>query len=157
MAARKSAKYLICAHSFHWPDYWHREDKDRRTPTGLCNSYWGPADSALGTYQRVASPESLGCAHCRPSVRGGFKETRDCKEIKILFQPVLPALGARTSYLNWRSEPHEISAEFVFCCPGLQHNGPLVSWKTSYLSVGGPPTPLKTLGAIHKYNIIVHV
>ena len=70
---------------------------------------------------------------------------------------VLPALGARTSYLNWRSEPHEISAEFVFCCPGLQHNGPLVSWKTSYLSVGGPPTPLKTLGAIHNYNIIVHV
>ena len=114
-------------------------------------------DSSFGTYQRVASPESLGCAHCRPSVRGGFKETRDCKEIKILFQPVLPALGARISYLNWRSEPHEISAEFVFCCPGLQHNGPLVSWKTSYLSVGGPPTPLKTLGAIHNYNIIVHV
>ena len=24
--ARKSAKYLTCAHSFHWPDPWHKED-----------------------------------------------------------------------------------------------------------------------------------
>ena len=33
----------------------------------------------------------------------------------------------------------------------------LVSSTMGLLSVGGPPTPLKTLGAIHNYNIIVHV
>ena len=40
---------------------------------------------------------------------------------------VLPAIGAGISYLNWRSEPRELSAAFVFRCPGLQHGGPLVS------------------------------
>ena len=48
--------------------------KDRRTPTGLCNSYWGPADGAFGTYQRVASPASLSCSHCHLSVRGGSRK-----------------------------------------------------------------------------------
>ena len=52
------------------------KSRDRRTPTGLGNSSWGPADSAFGTYQRVASPESLNCAHCCLPVRRGFKETR---------------------------------------------------------------------------------
>ena len=62
-----------------------KKSKDR-SPTVLGNSYWGSADSAFGTYQRVASPESLNCTHCRPSVHGGFeeKEKRDCKGIKIL-------------------------------------------------------------------------
>ena len=40
-----------------------------------------------------------------------------------MFRHVLPPIGARTSYLNWRSEPRELSAEFVFHCPGLQHDG----------------------------------
>ena len=44
-----------------------------------------------------------------------------------MFRRVLPAIGARTSYLNWRSEPRELSAEFIFRCHGLQHGGPLVS------------------------------
>ena len=35
------------------------KSKDRRIPTGLGNSLLGPEDSAFGTYQRVASPESL--------------------------------------------------------------------------------------------------
>ena len=26
--------------------------------------------------------------------------------------------------LESETEPHELSAEFAFCCPGLQHNGP---------------------------------
>ena len=52
---------------------------------------------------------------------------RDCKGIKILFRHILPAIGARTPYLNWRSELRELSAEFVFRCPGLQHDRPLVS------------------------------
>ena len=60
--------------------------KDRRTPAGLGNSYWGTADSgAFGTYQGVASPESLNCIHCHLPVHGGFEETmRDCKGIKVL-------------------------------------------------------------------------
>ena len=60
--------------------------KDRETPTGSGNGYWGLADSAFETYQRVASPESLSCTHCHPPVRWEFKEreTRDCKRIKIL-------------------------------------------------------------------------
>ena len=62
------------------------KSKDRRTPTSLGNHYWGPADSAFGTYQRVASPESLNCTHCHSPVHGSFEETRneDCKGIKIL-------------------------------------------------------------------------
>ena len=54
-----------------------KKSKDRRTPTDLGNSYWASADSAFGTYQRVASRESLNFAHCCPSVRGGFEETRN--------------------------------------------------------------------------------
>ena len=45
------------------------KSKDGRTPTGSGNRYWGPAESALA--------ESLSCAHCRPPVRGGFKERRN--------------------------------------------------------------------------------
>ena len=51
--------------------------KDRRTPTGLCNSYWGSADSTFGTCWGVASPESLNCAPCLPPVRRRFEETRN--------------------------------------------------------------------------------
>ena len=35
------------------------KSKDRRIPTSLGNSLLGPEDRAFGTYQRVASPESL--------------------------------------------------------------------------------------------------
>ena len=75
--AGKSAKYLTCAHSFHWPDPWQKKIKDRRTPTSLGNSFWGSAESAFGTYRGAASPESLNGAHCHSPVHGEFKETRN--------------------------------------------------------------------------------
>ena len=82
-----------------------------------------------------------------PVCSRGIKETRnrDSKGIKILFRYVLPPTGARTSYLNQRSEPRELSVEFVFCCPGLQHDGPLVSWKTSYSTKNLAATVAKLL------------
>ena len=62
--------------------------KDRWTPTGLGNSYWGPADSGVfGTNWGVGParvpqlhPQLLACS------RGGSRkqEKRDCKGIKIL-------------------------------------------------------------------------
>ena len=60
--------------------------KDRRNPTGLGNSYWGPADSAFGTYQRVTSPESsiVPTATCLFTGGSRKQEKRDCKPIKIL-------------------------------------------------------------------------
>ena len=60
------------------------KSKNRRTPMVLGNSYWGAAENPFGAYLRVASPESLNFTHCHPPVCGGFKETRDCKGIKIL-------------------------------------------------------------------------
>ena len=47
--ARKFAKYLTGAHSFIGLILGTEKRKDRRTPTGLGNSYWGSADSAFGT------------------------------------------------------------------------------------------------------------
>ena len=32
---KKSAKYLTCAHSFHWPDPWHKEDQGQKNPHPL--------------------------------------------------------------------------------------------------------------------------
>ena len=47
-------KYLTCAHSFQWFVLGKKKIKDRRTPTGFGNSYWGSADSEnFGTYQGV--------------------------------------------------------------------------------------------------------
>ena len=47
--AGKFTKYLTGAHSFIGLILGTENRKDRRTPTGLCNSYWGSADSAFGT------------------------------------------------------------------------------------------------------------
>ena len=47
--AGKFAKYLTGAHSFIGLILGTEKRKDRRTPTGLGNSYWGSADSAFGT------------------------------------------------------------------------------------------------------------
>ena len=48
--ARKFAKYLTSVHSFFGLILVTEKGKDRRTPTGLCNSYWDSADNAFGTY-----------------------------------------------------------------------------------------------------------
>jgi len=47
--AGKFVKYLTGAHSFIGLILGTKKRKDRRTLTGLCNSYWGSADSASGT------------------------------------------------------------------------------------------------------------
>ena len=78
--------------------------KDRRTPTGLGNSYWGSADSAVfRTHWGVALPESLTCTQrhlpvCR-EVQGNKKQ-ETVKELRFSWAYVLPAIGSRTSYLN---------------------------------------------------------
>ena len=92
------------------------KSKDRRTPTGLAPPATGAQQIVPLGHTKEQPPQSPSIeptAH--PSVWGGSRkqETRDCKGIKILFRHVLPAIGARTSYLNWRSQPRELSAEFV--------------------------------------------
>ena len=73
--------------------------KERRTPTCLGNSYWGPADRRdFGTHCVVAParaqlhPVPLACSW------GGLRkqEMKDCKGINILLGYVLPAIGERT-------------------------------------------------------------
>ena len=84
--------------------------RDRRSPTGLDNRYWGPADGASGTYWRVASPESLWLLPaCSLAVQGNEK-----REIATV-RPVLPAVGARTSYLSRRSAGIWGWAAWAFC------------------------------------------
>ena len=41
-----------------------------------------------------------------------------CREVDWLF-PILTG-----GFLESEAEPHELSAEFVFRCPGFQHDGP---------------------------------
>ena len=65
---------------------------------------------------------------------------RDCKGIKILLgicpsshrsEDLLPStfylLPSTGGLLESETEPRELSAGFVFCCPGFQHNKPLVT------------------------------
>ena len=62
---------------------------------------------------------------------------RDCKGIKILLaicfshmflQPQERGPPTLTrGLLESETEPHELSAEFVFCCLGFQHDRPLVT------------------------------
>ena len=111
------------------------KSKDRRTPTGLGNSYWGSADSAFGTYQRVAPPESLNCTHCHPPIHGGFKEkeTRNCKGIEILLGTCPSShrskglLPKPEVFWNLKLSPVSFLLSSFFCCPGFQHDRPLVS------------------------------
>ena len=80
-------------------------------------------------------PESFNCTHCcSPVHRGvqGNKKQEIVKELRFSYPYVLPAIGARTSYLNGgllksETELHEPSAEFCFYCPCLQHAGLLVT------------------------------
>ena len=61
--------------------------KDRRTPTRLGNSYWGPADSgAFGTHWGVAPTESSIALTAACLFAGGSRKqgTRDCTASKIL-------------------------------------------------------------------------
>ena len=66
-----------------------KKSKDRRTPTGLGNSYWGSAGSAFGTYLPLQSPSVAPTAtrlFAMGREGGGSRkqEMRDCKGIKIL-------------------------------------------------------------------------
>ena len=47
------------------------------------------------------------------------------------------------------TEPHELSAEFIFCCPGFQHDGPLVtSLVLGFLHVPLLPQELHQVGLL---------
>ena len=50
IACGQFAKYLTSAYNLIGLILGTEKRKDKRTPTGLCNSYWGSADSAFGTY-----------------------------------------------------------------------------------------------------------
>ena len=50
LACGKFAKYLTSAYNLIGLILGTEKRKDRRTPTGLCNSYWGSANSAFGTF-----------------------------------------------------------------------------------------------------------
>ena len=54
------------------------------------------------------------------------QETRDCKGIKISLGMSLQRgpLTLTGGLLGSETGPHELSAEFVFCCHGFQHDGP---------------------------------
>ena len=59
---------------------------------------------------------------------GGLREqeTIDCKGIKISLGMSLQRgpLTLTRGLLGSETGPHELSAEFVFRCPGFQHDGP---------------------------------
>ena len=50
----------------------------------------------------------------------------DCKGIKVLLGMSLQRgpLTLTRGLLGSETGPRELPAEFVFCCPGFQHNGP---------------------------------
>ena len=54
------------------------------------------------------------------------QEMRDCKGIKISLGVPLQRgpLTFTGGLLGSETGPHELSAEFVFCCHGFQHDGP---------------------------------
>ena len=108
----KSATYLTCAHSFHWPDPWHKEDWGQRTLTCLstlkytqqllrCNRQWNLQNTLGSSPCRIPQwhPPPLACSQ---RVRGNKKQ-EIVKELKFCYPYVPPAIGVRTSYLNQRS------------------------------------------------------
>ena len=119
--------------------------KERRTPTGLGNSYWDPADRGdFGTHWVVAParaqlhPVPLAC-----SWWGSRKqEMKDCKGINILLG-ICPSSHRSKDLLESETELRELSAEFVFRCPSFQHAGLLVtSPALGFLCVQLPPCEL---------------
>ena len=74
---------------------------------------------------------------------GGLRkqETRDCKGIKISLGMSLQRgpLTLTRGFLGSETGPRDLSAEFVFHCPGFQHDG--LSPAMDFLHV--PPLPLE--------------
>ena len=67
------------------------------------------------------------------------QETRDCKGIKISLGMSLQRgpLTLTRGFLGSETGPRDLSAEFVFHCPGFQHDG--LSPAVDFLHV--PPLP----------------
>ena len=89
------------------------KSKDRRTTTGLGNSYWGSADSAFGTNLKSSLSRVPQLRPLPPACSQGVQWNKK-REI-VIVRHVLPAIGARTSYLNQRSSGIWGWAVWAFC------------------------------------------
>ena len=112
-----------------------QRDSGQKNPHPPGQSYWGPADKSLwGTLRRspCQSPSlAPTAAHLFVGVQGN-KKWETVRELRFCWARVLPAIGARTSRLTRRSSgvwdgSLQAFCELVFCCPGFQSAGLLVT------------------------------
>ena len=97
-----------------------KEVKDRRTLTYLGNSYWVIADSGAFRTHWGEAPARVLQLHpllltCSQGVQGNKKQ-EVVKELRFSYPYVLPAIGARTSYLNGGLLKSETEPAWALCC-----------------------------------------